>query len=195
MPSRVDVSRTRLILDDFFKVEEAQLSFERFDGSMSAPVRRLNFERGDSIAALLHHRGRGSVVLIDQFKYPAWRKGHGWMIEVVAGGIAAGETAEAAAQREIFEETGYRADRLTSIATFFVSPGGTSERIVLYCAKISGAGPSGKGGGLASENEDIALVELPVAEAFRRLDAGEVLDAKTIIALMWLRRELAAGQP
>jgi hypothetical protein len=54
MPSRVDIKEKRWVLDDFFKVEEAHLSFERFDGTMSPVVRRLNFERGDSVAAMLH---------------------------------------------------------------------------------------------------------------------------------------------
>lgn len=194
MPNRVDVERTSLILDDFFKVEEAYLSFENFDGSMSPVVRRLNFERGDSVAALLYDAGRGRVVLVSQFKYPAWRKGAGWITEVVAGMIDADESPDAAARREILEETGYRAGKLTHISTFFVSPGGTSERIVLYCAEISGGDVSEPGGGVADENEDIMLVDLPVHEAFHQVETGEIADAKTIIALMWLRQRLTAAR-
>ena len=44
-----------------------------------------------------------------------------------------------------------------------------------------------KGGGLATENEDIQLVEISTGEAFRQLDRGEIQDAKTIVGLMWLR--------
>lgn len=72
MPQRVKVERRRLILDDFFKVEEVYLSYEKFDGSMSPLVRRLNFERGDSVAAILHHKERNSVLLVNQFKYPSY---------------------------------------------------------------------------------------------------------------------------
>ena len=53
---RVDVRRRRRLLDDFFKVDEAELSFECFDGSMTPPVRRLVFERGDSVAAVVFDR-------------------------------------------------------------------------------------------------------------------------------------------
>jgi ADP-ribose pyrophosphatase len=196
MPSRVDIERTRLILDDFFKVEEAYLSFEQFDGTMSPVVRRLSFERGDSVAALLHLAGRDSVVLVNQFKYPAYRHGRAWTTEVVAGMIDPGESPEQAARREILEETGYRVDNLVHISTFFVSPGGSSERIVLYYAEIAGGSPDERGGGVADENEDIDIVELPVHEAFHQVDNGEIADAKTIIALMWLRERLrrqAAG--
>ncbi len=191
MPKRVDVERKQLILDDVFKVEEAYLSYEEFDGNMSPVVRRLNFERGDSVAALLHHPGRDSVVLVSQFRYPAYKNGPGWLTEVVAGMIDPGENPESAARREIFEETGYRADKLIHISTFYVSPGGSSERVVLYCAEISGDHVEQNGGG-TGEDEDIMLVELPLAEAFREVDKGEIADAKTIVALMWLRRRLAS---
>ena len=50
---KVDVYSRRPLLDDFFKVDEVQVSFERFDGSMTPPVRRLVFERGDSVAAVV----------------------------------------------------------------------------------------------------------------------------------------------
>lgn len=193
MPSKVTIKDRKLILDDFFKVEEAHLAFERFDGSMSPVVRRLNFERGDSVAAILHHPQNRSVVLISQFRYPTLAKGFGWLAETVAGMIDKGEAPEDAMRREILEETGYRVEKLEHISNFFVSPGGSSERIFLYGAEISGAGPDEKGGGLASENEDIQLTELPVTEAFQKLDRGEIQDAKTIIGLMWLRRKIGVG--
>lgn len=194
MPKRVIVETPKKrILDDFFKVEEVYLSFEKFDGSMSPVVRRLNFERGDSVAAVLHHGEKDAVFLVNQFKYPAYAKGPGWITEVVAGMIDAGENPEDAARREILEETGYRVEKLEHISNFYVSPGGSSERIFLYCAEVSGDGPAEKGGGLALENEDIELIELSTSEAFRQLDRGEIHDAKTIIGLMWLRARLGSA--
>jgi nudix-type nucleoside diphosphatase (YffH/AdpP family) len=193
MPSRVDIKEKRRVLDDFFKIEEAHLSFERFDGTMSPVVRRLNFERGDSVAAMLHHTERGTILLVNQFRYPSYEKGPGWITEVVAGMIDIGETPEHAIQREIHEETGYKVNRVEHIWTFYVSPGGSSERIILYYAAVSGVAPSDKCGGLASENEDIKLIEIPVADAFGQLRRGEMADAKTIIALMWLEARHGAG--
>ena len=187
MPKKVIIEGKNLILDDFFKVEEAHLSFERFDGSMSPVVRRLNFERGDSVAAVLHHKEKDTVILISQFRYPTYKKGPGWLTETVAGMIDAGEAPEDAVRREIFEETGYRVEKLQHISNFYLSPGGSSERILLYYAEISGAGPAGKGGGLAAEDEDIQPIEISTSEAFGQLDRGEIQDAKTIVGLMWLR--------
>jgi len=74
MPNRVNIERRKLILNDFFKVEEVYLSYERFDGSMSPLVRRL-IERGDSVAALLHHKERNSILLVNQFYFPPMTRG------------------------------------------------------------------------------------------------------------------------
>ncbi|HEY7297459.1 MAG TPA: NUDIX domain-containing protein [Xanthobacteraceae bacterium] len=186
---RVEIISRRRLLDDFFKVEEVRLRFERYDGTMSEPVRRLNFERGDSAAALLIDPRAGVVYLTEQFKYPAYKKAGGWLIDVVAGMLDAGETPEAAVRREIVEESGFEADALEPIATFFVSPGGSSERIHLYCATVRG-GPPRSGGGLASEHEDIKVIAWSFDEFLTKLRAGELQDAKALIAAYWLKDNL-----
>jgi ADP-ribose pyrophosphatase len=186
---KVDIVSRKRVLDDFFKVEEARLRFERFDGTMSETVRRLSFERGDAAAALLVDARRRMVLLIEQFMYPTLEKAGGWLETVVAGMIDTGETPDAAVRREIVEEAGFEAETLRPIASFFVSPGGSSERIFLYCAMVSAR--MSAGGGLASENEDIRLVERPVDDFLARVRGGEVQDAKTLIAGYWLADNLA----
>ena len=183
----VEVISRKRVFDDVFKIEEARLRFERYDGTMSKVVRRLNFERGDSAAALLVNRDEKRVYLTEQFKYPSLEKGGGWIVEVVAGKIDAGETAEQAIKREIMEELGFQVSSVEPIANFFVSPGGTSERIFLFGAVVSRAERTGSGGGLASENEDIRMVEWPVDEFLAKTLTGQLADAKTIIAGYWLR--------
>ena len=189
MPQRVAVQDRTVLLDDFLKVEAATVSFERFDGTMSAPARRLDVVRKDAVAAILVNKARGSVILVRQFRYATLARGEGWLTEVVAGLVDTGETPEAAMRREILEETGYAIAKLECIYTFYPTPGITSERIMLFCAETLGDDPVQKGGGVASEHEDIAIVEWPFADAFAKLDRGEIEDGKTIIGLMWLRQQ------
>jgi ADP-ribose pyrophosphatase len=188
---RVDVISRNRLLDDFFKVDEAYLRFERHDGTMSEVVRRLTFERGDSVAALLLNVASRTVHLAEQFMYPTLAKAGGWMETVVAGMIDDGETPEQAVRREILEESGFVVDTVEPVATFFVSPGGTSERIFLYCALVSEAGRRAAGGGLASEHEDIRITAWPLDAFLARLASGAITDAKTIIAGYWLKDNLA----
>lgn len=191
MPHKAAVAGRTLLLDDFFKVEAAEVSYERFDGTMSPPVRRLDVVRKDAVAALVVNVARGSVVLVRQFRYAALSRGEAWLTETVAGLVDEGETPEEATRREILEETGYAIDELDRIFTFYPTPGITSERVILFYAETRGAEPVHKGGGLAAEDEDIAVVEVPISEAFAQLDRGEIADGKTIIGLMWLRERQA----
>jgi nudix-type nucleoside diphosphatase (YffH/AdpP family) len=191
MMPKVEVLSRRRLLDDVFKVDEATVRFERFDGSMSEPVRRLVFERGDAAAVLLIHAERRSVLLARQFRYPAFEKGGGWLLDLVAGGIEAGEAPEQAARRETFEEAGFALETIEPIATFFVSPGGTSERIFLFGAAVADRARTGAGGGLAAEHEDIELVEKPIDEFLAEVRNGAIQDAKTLIAGYWLKDNLA----
>jgi ADP-ribose pyrophosphatase len=187
---KVEVLSRRRVFDDFFKIDEARLRFERYDGTMSEVVRRLVFERGDSAAALVVNAERRTVYLMEQFRYPAHEKGGGWLLDVVAGMIEPGDTSEQTARREILEEAGFEALALEPIATFFMSPGGSSERTFLFCAVVSDAARRSAGGGVASEHEDIKIVEWPIEEFLAQVRGGQLQDAKTIIAGYWLNDNL-----
>ncbi|GCE08685.1 NUDIX domain-containing protein [Dictyobacter aurantiacus] len=189
MDKKVEILEQRVLLDDFFKIEEAHLRFRRFDGQMSDPVRRLVLERGDAVAALLVNTNTRKVLMTNQFRYPTWGKGPGWLHEVVAGMIDENEQPEDAVRREIHEEIGYQVHELTPIATFYVSPGGSSERIFLFYAEVTSADRISNGGGLANEHEDIELIEVSFDELWDVLKRGEIRDAKTLIAVQWLQQK------
>ncbi|GLV54931.1 ADP-ribose diphosphatase [Dictyobacter sp. S3.2.2.5] len=189
MDKKVEILEQRVLLNDFFKIEEARLRFRRFDGQMSDPVRRLVLERGDAVAALLVNTDTRKVLMTNQFRYPTWDKGPGWLHEVVAGMIDENEQPEDAVRREIHEEIGYQVHELTPIATFYVSPGGSSERIFLFYAEVTSADRVSNGGGLATEHEDIELIEVSFDELWDVLKRGEIRDAKTLIAVQWLQHK------
>lgn len=188
---RVVVHGTKRVFDGFFKIDEAELTFERFDGRMSGRVRRLCFERGDSVAAVVYNRDSRVAIFVSQFKYPTYAKGPGWIMETVAGMLEPGETPEEALRREVLEEIGYRAEKLEPIAEFYVSPGGSSERILLYYVEVSTDGKVAEGGGVASEEEDIRTVTLSPEELQHLMDTRSVHDAKTIVGIQWLLQRLA----
>jgi nudix-type nucleoside diphosphatase (YffH/AdpP family) len=183
---KVEIYEKRRVFDGFFKIDEVKLRYERFNGTMAPVATRLCFERGDSVAAVILDTDNQEIILVNQFKYPSFEKGPGWITELIAGMIDEGETPEVAIRRELIEETGYRAAKLEYVSTFYVSPGGSSERIVLFYAEVDASDKVAKGGGLRSEGEDIKLVRFPIQEVGRILSTNEIMDAKTMIGLMWL---------
>jgi nudix-type nucleoside diphosphatase (YffH/AdpP family) len=187
---KVIIDNKTRIFDDFFKIEEAYLSYQKFDGTMSDAVRRLNFERGDSVAAVVLNVDTQQLILISQFRYPTYEKGPGWTNEIVAGMLTPGEEPEAEIKREILEEIGYQTNNLTYISTFYASPGGSSERFILYYTDITNQDKTESGGGIIEEGEDVEIVEIPLTEALIQMSNGQIVDAKTIIGLLWLQNKL-----
>lgn len=191
---RVEIHANNRLFDDFFKVDELMVRHERYDGTMSGDERRLVFARGDAVAVLLFDGDARSVVVVEQFRVPtliAHRRDdrastEGWIVELVAGMIDKDETAEQAAVREVFEETGYRIANPKLIGTFFSSPGGSDERFFLYFAGVGEGQRQGNGGGIAGE-EDIKVFHLRLDDLFAKLTQGTICDPKLAIAAYWLK--------
>jgi ADP-ribose pyrophosphatase len=184
---KVEIESQRYLVQDIFRVEEVYLRFEKFDGSMSETVRRLNFDRGDSVALLVFNLDTQKLLLVNQFRYPTYVKGPGWITEIIAGIRDEGESPEETARREAQEETGLEVENVEFIASFYPSPGGCSEQIYLYYVEISGAKAKyDEVGGLLAENENIRTLELSLEEALAGVRSGEIRDAKTIMGIYWL---------
>ena len=196
MPERAVITRQRRLFDDFFTIDELFVTHRQIDGTVSSAQRRLVFERGDSVAVLLFNRDRRAVVLVEQFKAPALvarrrddpATTDGWLVETLAGMIDDGETPETAAIRETLEETGYQIRTAELIGRFFVSPGGTSERVFLYFAEVTDADRADEGGGI--DDEDIRVLHVGLAELFERLARGLIEDVKLAIGAFWLQGRL-----
>jgi nudix-type nucleoside diphosphatase (YffH/AdpP family) len=184
---RVAIESRRQVYKGFFQLEEVVLRHERLDGTMSAPMSRLNLDRGDGAAIVLHDPQRQVITLVRQFRYPTWEKGPGWTVELVAGMVEAGRDPADVARAEAREEAGYDTRELRSLGSFYLTPGGSSERIFLYYAAVDQSMRVAEGGGLAHEGEDIEIVEMSEQEAWQALDEQHIVDAKTLVGLMWLR--------
>jgi ADP-ribose pyrophosphatase len=193
---RVRIKQRHREYDGVYKLDRVVLRYEKFDGKMSKKVTRLVFERGDSVAVLLYDRERDSVVLVEQFRYPAYVRegGDGCLLEIVAGTTDEGRTLEAVARTELLEEADYAVEELEYVSTFYPSPGACSERIHLYLGHVSSATRVGPGGGTSETGEDIRVHEMSLDEAVRLVREGVIRDAKTIIALQHLLLREGRGE-
>ena len=184
----IEVLDRQTVYRGYFQIDRYQLRHRKFDGGWTDPLIREVFERGHAVGVLLYDPDRDAVVLIEQFRIGAAAAGRpAWLIEVVAGMISPGESDAAVAQRETFEETGCAVTDLVQICDFLVSPGGTSERIALFCGRVT-SDTAGGIHGLAHEQEDIRVRVMTTDDAIALLDANVIDNATTIIALGWLAR-------
>jgi ADP-ribose pyrophosphatase len=124
----------------------------------------------------------GLLLLVRQYRHAA----SDWLLEVPAGRVEPGEQAEAAARRELEEETGFRAARWSSLGSFWPAPGFCSERMSLFLARD--LEPVGAGRLEPDPDEEIELVRMAPAAV---LEVAR--DAKTLVAAALLLREPPAG--
>jgi nudix-type nucleoside diphosphatase (YffH/AdpP family) len=168
-------SHLRGITFDFFREGRAphRLTWEVFD-------------RWNASAILLHNVERDTVTLVRQLRIAAHLCGeHPYLLEAPAGFIDDGETALQAALREAREETGYEIAKATPAFAAFMSPGSVTEKLHGFYAAVTDADHVAEGGGLDDEHEDLEVVEIGFSEAMEMVDAGEIMDAKTIMLLQW----------
>ena len=171
----------------FFSVKQFDLRHTLYKGGWSQTITREVFHRGNCVAVLLYDPDRDEVVMIEQFRMGALQlpAEQAWLLEIVAGAIEEGETAENVAHRESLEEANCEIETLIKISEFFTSPGGTSELLTLFCGKVDTRDVGGLHG-LASEGEDISVTAMTFDAAYQLLLDGKILSAIPIIALQWL---------
>lgn len=174
------------LFQGYFRVDRFKVQHERFNGHWSQPFTREVFDRNGHVAAvLLFDPLHDKVIMIEQFRAGVMAGGGDpWITEVVAGIVDPGETPEQTARREALEEASCTVSELQPIADYFSSPGGTSERIMLFIGRTTSP-EHGIQGGLEQENEDIRVHVMDAAKAIGLLYTGKIRDGLTMIALQW----------
>lgn len=186
MPAKVRIRSDDLLSDFWGKLRKVSFDFIRRDGTVERQVREV-YDHGDGAAVLPVDPQRNTVLLVRQFRMPAYLNGHeGYLIEACAGIVDDGDPA-ATVRKEAEEELGYRLIRVDRVFEAFMSPGTMTERITCFTAPYSPGDRVSGGGGSAHEGEDIEVIELLLSRALDMVDSGEIVDAKTILLLQHAR--------
>jgi ADP-ribose pyrophosphatase len=176
---------TKPLYSGYFKMVQYQFQHRLYNGGWSETVTREIFERGHAVAVLPYDPVTDEFVLIEQFRVGAMDTSSSpWLIEIIAGIIDEGEPAEAVCHREAMEEAGIELQHLTKAVSYLASPGGTTERLDIFMAKVDSTNAGGVHG-LDHESEDILVHRVPVSRAAEWLQSGKVDNAAAIIALQW----------
>lgn len=161
------------------RIVDLRVDRVRFPDGSVGELEMIRHSGASAVLPLLDGRDSAdpTILLLRQYRYAAG----GYLYEVPAGRPAfEGEDWEVCARRELEEETGMVAGRLTRLTSILTTPGFTDERIHLFLAEELTPGTT-----THDHDEFIETVPLPLSEALRMVREGEIEDAKTLCTLLF----------
>jgi nudix-type nucleoside diphosphatase (YffH/AdpP family) len=180
--NNVKILKEKTAFNKKLVIEEGKISINK------KKVSRERVLREDAAAVLVYNSETKKVVLTRQFRFAIASKIKEDILEIVAGKIEGGKSAEETAIKEAKEETGYRLrkENLKFLLSCFSTPGYSSECFHIYYAKVTNSDKVSEGGGLKEEDEFIQVIELELEDFRSRIQKAEIMDAKTYLAALYL---------
>lgn len=184
---KIDIIKTEILSDNWYTLKKVTYTIEKKDGTKETQSREA-YDRGNGAVILLYNKISGTVILTRQFRLPTFINGNttGMLIEACAG-LLDNDNPEECIKRETEEETGYKISKVEKVFEAYMSPGSVTEILHFFTAEYSHEMKITDGGGLEEEGENIEVLELPFNDALAMIGNGEIMDAKTIMLLQYLR--------
>jgi len=190
---RVRIKSVEVLSDDWAVLKKTVLDYRRRDGTWETQIRQ-TYDRGDGAVILPYDPERGTILLVRQFRFPAYVTGHREPLIEACAGLLDADDPETAIRREAEEELGYRLRHVEHLYTSYMSPGSLTERLSFFTADYSPGDRISDGGGHPDEGEDIEVLEMNLDEALTAVHDGRIIDAKTIMLIQHMKlKEISKG--
>ena len=181
---RIRVKDVRLLSDNHYVLKSTTFEYRRANGEWQTQHRE-TYDRGNGATLLPYNLAKRTVVLVKQFRYPAYVNGYDDLMIEAAAGLLDNASPEHRIRAEAEEETGYRLVHIEKVFEAFMSPGSVTEKLHFFVAEYEPSMLVGSGGGIADEGEEIEVLELPIDVALAMIADGRIVDAKTIMLLQY----------
>ena len=184
---KITIKKTEVLSDNWYTLNKVTFDYQKKDDSWITQKREV-YDRGNGAAILLYNIKQKTVILTRQFRLPTYVNGNatGMMLEVCAG-LLDQDNPEQCIIRETEEETGYRITNVTKVMKTYMSPGAVTEILYLFVGEYDESMRVSEGGGVAHEEENIEVLEMPFEKAYAMIESGEMQDAKSIILLQYAK--------
>lgn len=191
---RINIASEEVLSNNWYTLRKYTFDYQRADGSWERQAREA-YDRGNGAVILLYNKEKQTVVLTRQFRLPTYTNGNesGMMIEACAG-LLDKDNPEECIKRETEEETGYKVSSVKKIFEAYMSPGSVTEILYFFVAEYSDDMKVSDGGGCATEQENIEVMEIPFREAVQMVANGAINDAKTIMLIQYAQINGLVGQ-
>jgi nudix-type nucleoside diphosphatase (YffH/AdpP family) len=183
---RVRIRSVEVLSDGWSRLDKTVFDYRRLDGRWETQIRE-TYNRGNGAVILPYDPERSCVLLVRQFRFPAYVAGHAEPLIEACAGLLDEDDPETCIRKEAEEELGYRLRDVRLLYAPFMSPGSVTERLSFFTADYSADDRVSAGGGAAGEGEDIEVLEMRLDEAFAAIGDGRILDAKTIMLVQHLK--------
>lgn len=183
-----------ILSDDWGVLTKHHFDLRRRNGEWQRQTREV-YDRGNGATCLLYNPATDCVLLTRQFRLPVYLNGGLEELVETPAGLLDGAQAEARMRQELVEETGFQVDALTHLFDVYMSPGSVTEYLAFFKGTYAASDQTEAGGGAFDEGEDIAVLQVPLPDAFRMIASGAIRDAKTIILLQHLMIERLSQEP
>lgn len=185
MQATVRIIDTEILSDNWYILKKIHYEILEKNGTWKRQQREA-YDRGNGATILLYNKEQSTVILTRQFRLPSFINGNesGMLIETCAG-LLDQDNPEECIKRETEEETGYKITNVKKVFEAYMSPGSVTEILYFFVASYDQHMKVSEGGGVAAEQENIEVLELPFAKALEMMDTGEIKDGKTIMLLQY----------
>ena len=191
---RVRLKDERVLSHARYLLKNITFDYRRGNGEWQTQSREV-YDRGNAATLLPYNLAARTVVLVRQFRLPAYVNGLDDLMIEAAAGMLDDASPEERIRAEVEEEAGYRLHDVRKVFEAFMSPGSVTERVHFYVGAYTPADRVEAGGGVEDEGEDIEVLELPLDEALAMVEDGRIADGKTIMLLQWVAlRRVSPGQ-
>jgi len=187
MSDKVKILQTEILSDNWYTLKKVTYEYQNKNGTVQKQNREA-YDRGNGATILLYNKETGKVILTRQFRLPSYINGNssGMLIEACAGLLDL-DNPEECIKRETEEETGFQVSKVSKIFEAYMSPGSVTEILYFFVAAYTHKMKINEGGGIAQEQEDIEVLEIPFEAAMEMIETGEIKDGKTIMLLQYAK--------
>lgn len=184
---KIKINSIQNLSNDWYKLDKINFDYKTKKGQWKNQTRE-SYDRGDGAAILLYNAIKKTIILTKQFRMPSYLNGNndGMVVEVCAG-LLDQDDPLTCIKKEAEEEIGYKITNPVKLFELYSTPGAVTEKIHYFIAEYNDAMKISDGGGLENETEEIEVLEIDFNEAFTMILNGEIIDAKTVLLLQYIK--------